>query len=378
METKATPSLITHFASIPDPRVMRTQLHSLEAILVVAICAIICSCEDWVSVAEFGRSKLPWLKTFLALPNGIPSHDTFSRVFSKIDPLAFSDCFTKWVHSIAETTNGDVVAIDGKTLRRSFDQATGSSAIHVVSAWSAANRLVLGQVKVEEKSNEIAAIPKLLQVLAIKGAIVTIDAMGCQKAIAEQIIKKDADFVIALKDNQPALAAEVKAYFEQVSATGRDASDEAITYHEKKSEGHGRIEIRRTWASSDLEWMNEKEKWPGLKSIVMSTSERTVKGKDTSFEARFYISSLKADAALAASAVQTHWQIENNVHWVLDVAFREDECRIRKGYGAENLSTLRRIALNLLKKEQSVKVGIKNRRLKAGWDEPYLLKVLGF
>lgn len=375
MAEKTGRSLPEHFADLPDPRVNRTRRHLLNDILVITICAVICGADDWVSIELFGKSKEDWFRSFLRLPNGIPSHDTFGRVFAALNPTAFAQCFASWIRSVANVTEGEVVAVDGKTLRRSFDRAAGKSSIHMVSAWATKNRLVLGQVKTDEKSNEIDAIPKLLDTLEIEGCIVTTDAMGCQKAIAGKVIDKKADYILALKANQPTLYEMVKVYFEE--AIKNDFVGVRHGHSVEHSRGHGRIERRETWCTSDLAWFEDKEKWPGLRSIAMVESKREVDGS-SSTERRYYISSLPGtNARKFAGAVRAHWGVENGLHWTLDVAFREDESRIRKDHGPENMAMLRHVALNLVKTETTAKVGVKNKRLKAGWDERYLLTVLG-
>ncbi len=366
-------SLLDGLKGITDPRIDRRKRHKLEEILAVAVCAIICSADDWVSIEEFGNAKKKWFKTFLELPNGIPSHDTFGRVFSLIDASQFQQCFTNWVESVTDILEGQVVAIDGKTLRRSHNKKKEKSAIHMVSAWAAKNRAVLGQIKTEEKSNEITAIPKLLETLRISGCIVTIDAMGCQKKIAEKIVEKDADYVLALKGNQTKLAEEVETFFDV--ADHMDYKNISVDYYETKDANHGRIEYRRHWTSDSIGDLKNAKLWKGINTIGMVESERHVDG-NTSIEHRYYISSLENDATAFGDAVRTHWGIENSVHWVLDVAFREDESRVRIGNAPENLAVARHIALNLLKEEKSAKIGVKNKRLKAGWDNTYLAKVL--
>jgi len=368
-------SVADHFGSIPDPRINRTKRHLLNDILVISICAVICSADDWVAIEQFGKAKKQWFRGFLRLPNGIPSHDTFGRVFAALDQKAFASCFTSWIQSVANITDGEVVAIDGKTLRRSFDRASGKAAIHMVSAWASANGLVLGQVKTEAKSNEITAIPKLLEILDLRGCIVTIDAMGCQKEIAKNIIDKDAHYIFGLKGNQGNLHADVEAYFQE--ALNRDFVGTSYDFIEQKDHGHGRDECRRLWCTNDLKWFAKRAEWKGLQSIAMIEEERIIAGKK-SVERRYFISSLPGDDAKRfGHAVRLHWGIENGLHWVLDVAFREDECRVRTGNAPENFATLRHIATNLLKSEHTAKVGVKNKRLKAGWDENYLRTVLG-
>jgi predicted transposase YbfD/YdcC len=373
MEEHAAQTLIDHFSSIRDPRIDRSKLHKLIDILVIAICATICGAEGWEEFELFGQAKLDWFKTFLELPNGIPSHDTFRRVFARLKSQEFRQCFLNWVQSVNQLTSGQVVAIDGKTLRRSHNHQAGKSAIHMVSAWATDNRLVLGQVKVEEKSNEITAIPELLRVIEIAGCIVTTDALGCQKEIAAAIIERDADYVLAVKGNQGNLHEDVVGYFDW--ALTERFQETVYTRHETVDGEHGRLEVRRYYATSDIEWLRGKADWRGLESLAMVESERTV-GETTSKERRYYISSLAAEAEPLGRSIRRHWAVENSLHWVLDIGFREDESRIRTDQAPENVAILRHIALNLLKQEKSLKVGIKSKRLKAGWDESYLLKVL--
>lgn len=368
-------SLLEAFIHISDPRGERNRRHSLESILVIAVCGVISGADNWVSIEEWGNAKKEWLSTFLDLPNGIASHDTFGRVFALLSPDEFQEVFIRWAAGLTVDVDGKVVALDGKTLRRSFDQASGRSAIHMVSAWCTDTGVALGQVKTEEKSNEITAIPALLRVLHLSGAIITIDAIGCQKKITQAIREEGADYFIAVKDNQPRLASFIRDWFDD--AQGNDfVGCETLSIGEV-SRGHGREEERMVWLAPAPQDLPNREEWAGVQSIVMAEALRTQDGK-SSVHHRFYISSLTPDdPARALRVVRDHWGIENSLHWVLDVAFREDESRIRVGHAAENMSRLRHIALNLLKKETSLKVGMKTKRLRAGWDNDYLLKVLG-
>ncbi len=359
---------MNHFSSLHDPRREHGRLHLLEDILVLAICAVICGADSFVAIEAFGHAKHDFLRRFLALPNGIPSHDTIRAVFTRLDPRQFEQCCVAWVNAVFERTIGKVVAIDGKTLRRSYDRKSKKAALQMVSAWATSNHLVLGQVAVDAQSNEITAIPQLLDLLDLNGCIVTIDAIGCQQDIATQIVDQGGDYVLAVKANQGSLWQEVHQCFAEPDA-------EDIRFYETEEQGHGREETRWYWMTERLPWPLRRIQWNGLRSMGVVEASRTV-GKQTTVERRYYISSLAADAQQLAAAVRGHWRIENQVHWVLDVAFREDESRIRTGHADVNMAVVRRIALNLLKHDTSVKLGIANKRLKAGWDEDYLLKIL--
>jgi len=366
-------SLFDSLEQVPDPRRERTKLHRLVDILVIAVCATICAAEDWEEIAEFGQAKESWFRKFLALPNGIPSHDTFRRVFLRLNPQKFQESFLVWVRSVASLTSGEIVSIDGKSARGTHT-ADGKEGLRMVSAWACEQRLVVGQVKTREKSNEITAIPLLLELLELRGCIVTIDAMGCQREIAKQIIAQKADYVLSLKGNQGTLHEEVKEYF--AWAEGINFKGLEYDYCRTLEKDHGRIEERRCWVTEDTDWFTEKADWAGLRSFIMVEQKREVLGKAASIERRYFISSLDGSAQEALRCVRGHWGIENSLHWVLDVAFREDACRTRTGKAPENLATLRHISVNLLKQERSCKLGVKSKRLKAGWDESYMLKVL--
>jgi predicted transposase YbfD/YdcC len=369
-------TLAAHFSQVPDPRLDRTKEHQLFDILVIAICAVLCGANDWVGIATFGQARLAWFRTFLALPNGIPSHDTFGRVFARLNPEAFAQAFMSWTQAIRTVLPAEVIAIDGKVLRRSHDQGVGKGAIDMVSAWATANHLVLGQRKTAEKSNEITAIPELLRVLDVTGCIVTIDAMGCQTKIVETIIERGGDYVIAVKENQPRLYHDVQTAFQDARTT--QFRDVAHDFHQTVEKDHGRIEIRRCWTITEpsyLEYINDAQAWQQLRAIVMVEAERQ-RGNQTTVETRYFITSLANDAPLALHAVRGHWGIENQVHWVLDLAFREDESRVRKEHGPENLAVVRHIALNMLKQDKTTKLGTQNKRLKAAWDQDYLLALL--
>jgi predicted transposase YbfD/YdcC len=370
----ATSTIIEHFGTLEDPRIERTKLHLLIDIVTITICAVICGADGPSDIEQYGHEKHEWLKTFLALPNGIPSHDTIGRVLGRIEPKHFQSCFLRWMQHICQLTCGEVVPIDGKTLRHSYDTELDQPAIHMVSAWAGTNRMVLGQLKVAEKSNEITAIPELIDALDIAGCIISTDALGCQKEIAYRTIENQADYVLALKGNQEYLYEDVKQLFDIL--LGQDTRSSVLDYYETFDESHGRIEIRRYWTTSLLDTLRTKEQWRGLQSVGMVEAERSLNGNTTT-ERRYYILSLPNDAQTFGTSVRAHWGIENAVHWVLDVAFREDMSRIRMDHGPENFAVIRHIALNLLRQETSFKGSIKTKRLKAGWNNAYLAKVLG-
>ncbi len=367
----------SYFAGITDPRVNRTQRHKLIDILTIGICTVICGGEDYAAMEDFGKAKEKWLRTFLELPSGIPSHDTFWRVFGALDPEQFQHCFLEWMQAVSTMSKGEIIAVDGKKLRRSHDKSEGKAAIHMVSAWATTNRLVLGQVKVDEKSNEITAIPELLRRLDINGCLVTIDAMGCQVDIAALIIERGGDYLFSLKGNQSHLHEDVVLLFNDLEESRFTAY--AHDYDKTVDKDHGRIEVRHCWAISDpqlVRCLRGADRFRNLQTVIRVRAERYI-GDQHSLEDRYFIGSATTHATQALYATRTHWQVENSLHWVLDIAFREGDCRIRKGNGAQNFAVLRHIALNALKQETTAKVGIKNKRLKAGWNQDYLLTVLG-
>jgi len=379
MECAAESSIGRHFAGLTDPRIERTREHRLVDIVTIALCAVLCGAGDWVAIETFGRAKQAWLRTSLALPGGIPSHDTFGRVFARLDPAEFRACFLAWVRGVSgqEVTAG-IVAIDGKTVRRSHDRERGKAALHLVSAWASANGLALGQVATDEKSNEITAIPALLRLLALEGCTVTIDAMGCQTAIAAQVLEQGAEYILALKDNHPTLLERVRlAVADARTAAGTTRAAVGWDAAATLDKGHGRIERRRCWALGDpeyLAYLDPTGAWAGLRSVAMIESERRI-GDEVTVEPRYYLTSLPPDAAALGRAIRDHWGIENRLHWVLDIAFREDDSRFRSGQGPENFAIVRHFALNLLRREPA-RGSIAKKRFRAALDDQYLRTIL--
>jgi len=363
------------FEEVPEPRVERTRDHPLMTILAIALLTIICVGDGWEDMRAFGVAKEAWLATFLDMRKGVPSADTFRRVMGAIDPGAFNTCFMRWVQALSEKTVGRLIAIDGKTVRRSFDKALGKKALHIVSAWAEHNRLTLGQVATEEKSNEITAIPKLLALLDLRDATITVDAMGCPRAIAQQVIDQGGNYIMGLKGNQGTAHKEVEQFFTDASVGDfRDVEhtrDETIDGSE-----HGRLEVRRVVATQELDWFQDLPKWKGLRSLIMIERERTVGSAPTTIQRQYYWSSHAEDAKTLGAMIRGHWGIENRLHWCLDVAFREDESRIRTDHGPENIALLRKVAMNLAKSERTSKRGIHAKRKLAAWDEAYLIKLL--
>jgi predicted transposase YbfD/YdcC len=368
-------SFYEHFATWTDPRCpyAPNSRHLLMDILGMAVCAVIGGAEGWEDLEEDGTSQAEWCADLLELPHGMPGHDPFRRVFSRLDPEELTQCFIAWTQALSEVSGGDMVSMDGKTLRHAFEQATATAAIHMVRAWASANRLVLGQRKVDEKSNEMTAIPKLLPLLDLKGAVVTIDAMGCQKAIAKTMTEQGAEDVLALKENHPTLSEAVTLFLNDARDTA--FADIAQAYHETVEGDHGRIETRRYWITSAIAWLGATASWANLRSVGMVESRREI-GETVQIDTRYFLTSLPAQAVRFAQAVRQHWGSENALHGVLDVSFQEDACRIRKEKGAQTFAVLRHIAVNLLRREPHHKRGIKARRKRAGWDRGYLIQVL--
>ena len=369
-------NIFSYFADLEDPRTGNNVSHPLENVITIAILAVICGADGWVDVEGYGKAKKDWLATFLNLEKGIPSHDTFGRVFRWLDEEAFQSRFVKWTASLCQQTEGEVVALDGKKLRRSQETRKGRDGSWMVSAWASQNRLVLGQKKVDEKSNEITAVPELLAQLDISGCVVTLDALNTQTAVAKQIVDAGADYILPVKKNQGTLYQDLEMLFDGFEQTHY----QSVSYQtaQKTNEGHDRQEYRQVWVVSDPEYrdyLRKGTRWANLTSLIKLTTVRVTAAK-TETTTRYFISSWQTSAQSFLNAIREHWQIENGLHWVLDIAFREDESRIRKGHAPQNMAVLRHLALNLLKQDTSVKVGIAAKRKMAGWDNDYLLRVL--
>jgi len=362
-------SFVIHFGRLTDPRLKRKRRHPLINIITITVLAVIAGAEGWTDVERFGKAKRAWLSTFLELPNGIPSHDTFGRFFGLLNPVEFQQSFINWTREIHEKAEGSV-AFDGKTARRSHDANKNKRAIHIVSAWATDSGIALGQVKVDDKSNEITAIPELLKLVDVKDCLVTSDAMGCQREIAQAVVEAGGDYLLAVKGNQETLHEDIQQEFKEAQAQNFAHMD--CEYHETIDKGHGRIEQRQYWYTSDIQGLGTLEQWPGLSAMVRCRSTRTVKGQ-TSVEDRYFITSNKSrPGQTVAAAIRAHWGIENKLHWVLDIAFSEDQCRIRTGYAAENFATIRKLALTALNTNKSRTGGVKAKRLQAAWDTDYL------
>jgi predicted transposase YbfD/YdcC len=370
-------SIVTHFQTLEDPRIERTKKHLLLDLLVIAVCTLLTGGEGFQDMELFGKSKRVWLQTFLALPHGIPSHDTFGRVFARLNPQRFQECFLSWTQAVAQLTQGTLISLDGKTVKASFDRATASSPLHMLSAWCSENGgLVIGQTKTDSKSNELTAIPELLHLLAIQGCIVTIDAMGCQTAIAAQILDPGGDYLLALKNNHQKTYTAITQYFHpqiEHHLPWRDADN----FFDAFDNTHGRRVRRRVWVMTDLEALPVLEKWPGLQAVIaVETIRMAHKQAPVTSDYRFYLASLVRSATAFVTMIRQHWDIENKLHWSLDVTFNEDRCRIRKDHAAENMVALRHMALNLLRQEASHRLSLRQKRLLCGLDEHYLLTVM--
>jgi predicted transposase YbfD/YdcC len=386
MQNASATTLKHHLLQLPDPRLKRRRRHELMDVLMIAVTAMLCGAENFVHMAQFGKAQESWLCPFLALPNGIPSHDPFRRVFLLLSAENFSAVFLSWTQTLRQAVGAEVVALDGKTVRHSFDPAKGRSAIPLVSAWASANRLGLGQIKVDDKSNEITAVPALLRALELAGCIVTVDALNCQKQIAKEIVEADADYVLALKGNHETAQEEIKTFLDAAPAgtfaprpVGAKLSQAAATLAVWETVGkeHGRLETRRYSQSAALDWFADRAAWAGLRTVGMVEAVRETGGKRTG-DRRYYLSSLPLGVETFARAVREHWGVENQVHWVLDVQLNEDQSRARAGHAAENLGPLRRLVLNLLRRDTRCQSGIKGKQLNAAWDHAHLQSLLGF
>jgi predicted transposase YbfD/YdcC len=386
MQNTVISPLKNQLLQLTDPRLSRRRKHELIDVLMIAVTALLCGAENFTHMAQFGQAKESWLRTFLTLAHGIPSHDTFRRVFMLLAPEKFSAVFLRWTQSLRQAVGAEVVALDGKTVRRSFDSAKSQSAIHLVSAWASTNRLVLGQIKVDDKSNEITAVPELLRALELAGCIVTVDALNCQKNIAKEIKEADADYVLALKGNHETAHEEIRTFLDAALEETRaaklpgaklSAGAATLAAWETVDKGHGRMETRRYYQSAALDWFADRAAWEGLTTVGMVEARREVRGKLT-VERRYYLSSLPLDVATFARAVRAHWGVENQLHWVLDVQLNEDQNRARCGHAAENLGLLRRLVLNQLRRDTRCQTGIKGKQLNASWDHAYLQSLLGF
>lgn len=362
-------SLLTLLEEVPDPRVRCRVDHDLSDILVIALCTILCGGESFYDMEEFGQVRLPWLKTFLRLRHGAPRHDTYNRVFQALDPEKFSDCLSRWTQSVRAALGGEVVALDGKSLRRARNE--GEDMRVIVSAWASESGLLLGQRKVRNKSNEITAVPELLRALELAGCIVTADALHCQKNIAKEIIEADADYVLALKGNQGTAYTEIKTFLDDAI----ERKDARVIFHQTVEKSHGRLETRSYWQSERIGWFADRGEWEGLRSVGVVEARREIKGKE-SVERRYYLSSLPANGENFARAVRGHWGVENQLHWVLDVVFGEDQSRARTGHAAENLAATRRMAVNLLRRDKTCQRSLKGKLLRAAIDPAYLKLVL--
>ena len=362
-------SLLTILEEVPDPRVAATVDHDLPDILMIALCTLLCGGDSFYDMEQFGEVRLDWLKTFLRLRNGAPTHDTYNRLFQALDPKEFGECLARWTQSVRSVLGGEVVALDGKAMRRALNK--GQDVRVIVSAWATESGLLLGQRKVKDKSNEITAVPELLRALELAGCIVTADALHCQKNIAKEIKEADADYVLALKGNQATAFAEVKTFLDEAI----QRQEPHLVSHQTTDKGHGRLEVRRYWQSEKIQWFADRGQWEGLRSVGVVEARRTIQGKE-SVERRYYLSSLKADAEELARAVRGHWSVENQLHWVLDVVFGEDQSRARTAHAAENLALARRLAINLLRRDKTCKRGIKGKLMRAAIDPDYLNLIL--